>query len=172
MTERLVLLGACNLARGLHTVMTLAERREGRPLQVFAAAGHGRSYGARSRVLGRSLPGILECALWDELLRQPKLPTRAVVADVGNDIVYGVTNDRILEWVEVRGRRLQRLPANGAQALRHRRGRHRTRCHPHGAKPSVLMSTFLPDRAIDWMMSTITRNLLQRQRGAQPSPAA
>jgi Arabinose-binding domain of AraC transcription regulator, N-term len=40
------------------------------------------------------------------------------------------------------------------------------------AKPSIFMSTFFPDRAIDWMTSRITRNLLQRQRSGEPSPAA
>ena len=39
----------------------------GRPLEVFVALGHGRSYGRSTRMLGRQLPGILECGLWPEL---------------------------------------------------------------------------------------------------------
>jgi hypothetical protein len=40
---------------------------------------------------------------------QPELPTRALVADVGNDILYGVSAERILAWVEEALRRLQRV---------------------------------------------------------------
>ena len=32
------------------------------------------------------------------------------------------------------------------------------------AKPSVLLSTFLPDRVNDWLMGAVTRNLLKQQR--------
>jgi hypothetical protein len=39
----------------------------------------------------------------------PVLPTRAVVSDVGNDILYGVPEDQILEWIEEALRRLQRI---------------------------------------------------------------
>jgi len=99
-TRRLVALGASNLARGLPLVVALEEARGGRPLQVFAADGYGRSYGTRSLALGRMLPGILECGLWDALSRQSPAATRGVLVDVGNDIVYGAENDRILGWVE------------------------------------------------------------------------
>jgi hypothetical protein len=40
------------------------------------------------------------------------------------------------------------------------------------ARASIFVSTFLPDRVIDWLMSWTTRRLLARQRRLEPSPAA
>jgi hypothetical protein len=51
-------------------------------------------------VLGRSLPGILQCGLWDDLQRRPPLPTAALVTDIGNDILFGAGVDQIAGWVE------------------------------------------------------------------------
>ncbi len=97
---RVVLLGASNVARGISTILETAELVWGQPLDALIACGHGRSYGAASRLLGRSLPGILECGLWDELARRPALPTAALVTDVGNDILYGASVARIAAWVD------------------------------------------------------------------------
>ena len=44
----------------------------------------------------------------------PKLPTTALVTDIGNDLLYGVTPDRLLEWVE---RCLDRLADAGAATI-------------------------------------------------------
>jgi hypothetical protein len=114
MTERLIVLGASNLARGLPLVVALEEARAGGPLQVYAADGYGRSYGGPSLALGRTLPGILECGLWEALARETPAVTRAIVADVGNDIVYGAENERIRGWVE---ECLVRLRAIGASVV-------------------------------------------------------
>ena len=65
--RRVVLLGASNLTRGISTIVDTARRIWGAPLEVFAALGHGRSYGLTSAVLARKLPGILQCGLWDAL---------------------------------------------------------------------------------------------------------
>jgi hypothetical protein len=72
----------------------------------MAALGHGRSYGAHSRVLVRTLPGILESGLWRDLEVLPRLPTRALVTDVGNDVMYGASAAQILAWVDEALRRL------------------------------------------------------------------
>jgi hypothetical protein len=79
---------------------------------VLAALGHGRSYGAESRVLVRTLPGILQSGLWDQLARLPPAPTRALLTDVGNDILYGFTAEQILSWVEKAVDRLQERSAD------------------------------------------------------------
>jgi len=81
---------------------------------VYAALGHGRSYGMRSRVLVRSLPGILESGLWDELANAPPVSTRALVTDVGNDILYGAPASTILSWV---AGCLARLRALGSETV-------------------------------------------------------
>ncbi|UCD76406.1 MAG: hypothetical protein JSV91_05670 [Phycisphaerales bacterium] len=98
---RVVLLGASNLTRGISTVIETARLILGGPLEVFAAMGHGRSYGMRSRVLVRSLPGIVESGLWDALdTRSEAMQTFALITDVGNDILYGAEPEQIIEWVE------------------------------------------------------------------------
>jgi hypothetical protein len=113
MLQRVVALGASNLTRGLQTVVALS-RREHADVQVLAALGHGRSYGMRSRFLFRALPSILECGLWDALAAAPRVPTRALVTDVGNDILYGAEVPQILGWVRTV---LERLQGVGAETV-------------------------------------------------------
>ena len=106
---RVVALGASNLTRGFRAVVSAARATWGPEVEVLAALGHGRSYGARSRVGIRALPGILDSGVWRALGSLPALPTRAIVADVGNDIMYGVPAQRILAWVDETLGRLQRV---------------------------------------------------------------
>lgn len=98
--RRVILLGASNVMRGISTIVETAERVWGQPVDLLAATGHGRSYGRTSCVLGRSLPGILQCGLWDDLSQRPPLPTAALVTDIGNDILYGADADQIAAWVD------------------------------------------------------------------------
>jgi hypothetical protein len=96
------------------TVVETAARRWGRPLDVLAAFGHGRSYGLHKAVLGRKLPGISTCGLWAALNRRPSAPTAALVTDVGNDLLYEVDVPQIAAWVE---ECLDRLLAVGARVV-------------------------------------------------------
>ncbi len=107
--ERIVAIGASNLTRGLHAIVATARSVWGPDVEVLAALGHGRSYGAPSTFLVRGLPGILQSGLWRELESHPPAPTRALVTDVGNDIMYGVPPAQILEWVDECVARLQRF---------------------------------------------------------------
>src|SRR5262249_16428037 len=75
-------------------------------VEVRAALGHGRSYGADSRFLGRRLPAILECGLWRHLASAPPAATRALVTDIGNDIGYGFSAQQTVDWVDETVRRL------------------------------------------------------------------
>lgn len=97
---RIVALGASNLTRGLQTIVSTARSAWGPDVEVLAALGHGRSYGAPSRFIFRTLPSILKSGLWAELERRPQVVTRALVTDVGNDILYGFSVERTLGWVE------------------------------------------------------------------------
>lgn len=97
---RVVALGASNLTRGFQTVVSTARSVWGRDVEVLAALGHGRSYGAPSTFLFRTLPSILKSGLWSELDRRAPMTTRALVTDVGNDILYGFSVERTLGWVE------------------------------------------------------------------------
>jgi hypothetical protein len=97
---RVVALGASNLTRGFQTIVSSARSVWGPDVEVLAALGHGRSYGAPSRFLFRTLPSILKSGLWAELEQRPHVATRALVTDVGNDILYGFSVERTLGWVE------------------------------------------------------------------------
>jgi hypothetical protein len=106
---RVVALGASNLTRGFQTVVSTARSAWGPGVEVLAALGHGRSYGARSQLFFRTLPGILDSGLWSELKARPPAATRALVTDVGNDLLYGFPAEQTLAWVEEAIRRLSRV---------------------------------------------------------------
>jgi len=111
---RLVALGASNLTRGFHAVVATAREAWGRDVEIVAALGHGRSYGAPSRLLIRTLPGILESGVWRHLSALPPAPTRALVTDVGNDILYGYGAEQTLAWVREAADRLQAITSDVA----------------------------------------------------------
>jgi hypothetical protein len=98
--RRVVLVGASNLTKGIGTVLETALSVWGRPLEVLGALGHGRSYGRTSAILGRQLPGILQCGLWRELEGESAVPTAALVTDIGNDLLYEEPVEQIVRWVE------------------------------------------------------------------------
>jgi hypothetical protein len=112
--SRVVLLGASNLTRGISTIVELSRSLLPGPLEIMAALGHGRSYGQHSRVLGRGLSGITECGLWSTLADRDRLPTAALITDIGNDLLYQTPVPVILSWVE---RCVQRLEAVGARTV-------------------------------------------------------
>lgn len=107
--SRIVVLGASNLTRGFHAVVSEARAAWGSDVEVLAAHGLGRSYGASSRVLVRTLPSILQSGVWQALDSLPGASTRACVTDVGNDVLYGFPAEQILAWVEEAVVRLQRV---------------------------------------------------------------
>jgi len=109
---RVVAVGASNLTRGFHTIVATARTVWGPDVEVLAALGHGRSYGGPSTFLARRLPGILQSGLWRELESHRPSPTRALVTDVGNDIMYGYSPAQILEWVDECVARLRQFTAD------------------------------------------------------------
>src|SRR6476661_7900132 len=110
--RRVVALGASNLTRGFHAVVSAARNAWGPDLEILAALGHGRSYGVQSRVLARSLPGILESGLWRDLESRSPRATTGLVTDVGNDIFYGFSAEQVLAWVAEAIARLRRFTAD------------------------------------------------------------
>jgi hypothetical protein len=95
-----VLLGASNLTHAFPVVVAGLQARLPGPVDVLAAIGRGRSYGRTSRFLVRELPGILGCGLWRALEERPRAHTRALLADLGNDLVYGAEVGEIAAWIE------------------------------------------------------------------------
>jgi hypothetical protein len=92
-------LGASNVALSFPTIVETTRALWDEPLEILSAMGHGRSFGQDSSILGRKIPGIFSCALWQVLQDRPVLPTAALITDVGNDLLYGIAPARIVEWV-------------------------------------------------------------------------
>jgi hypothetical protein len=112
--RRVILLGASNLVRSFPTVVATVRQTWSDPVEFMVAMGHGRSYGQDSVVLGRKISGIFPCALWQDLQNRPQLPASALVTDIGNDILYGISPKLIVDWVE---RCLDRLATAGAATI-------------------------------------------------------
>jgi hypothetical protein len=101
---RVVLLGASNLAIGFPLIVRQLCAGLPRPLEIYAAIGHGRSFCRWSRILFRALPGIDRCGLWSDLAHTSNghpSTTLALVTDVGNDLIYGSTPKVIAPRIEV-----------------------------------------------------------------------
>lgn len=98
-SQRVVILGASNVMRNISTVVATTEHFRGQPQEIMLAAGHGRSYGQTSRILGRALPAIRTCAIWETLSERQQLRTVSLVTDIGNDLLYGASVEMITAWV-------------------------------------------------------------------------
>lgn len=98
-----VVLGASNVSRGLARLSAVVRCRAGGPVDLFVAAGHGRSYGVNSRVWTRRLPSVLRCGLWRALDREGVASRQrrpvALLTDVGNDLLYGSSPVLVAAWV-------------------------------------------------------------------------
>jgi hypothetical protein len=143
---RAILLGASNLTFGFADALGVARSLLGSPLEVLAALGHGRSYGVESRVLARSLSGIVECGLWSELERRGPAPSCALLTDVGNDLGYGFPAAAIAAWVEWC---LDRLRASGARVV--------ITCLPEASLRRVGPARFYVARSLLFPRSRLTR---------------
>ena len=118
-SRRVILLGASNLQLGLPLLLENLARQspaDAEHLEVWTAAGHGRSYGRWSRVFVRELPGIIDCRLWEDLEASSVVPeqTYGLVTDIGNDILYGISPERIMDWVR---RVVERLSKQNARIV-------------------------------------------------------
>ncbi len=109
-----ILLGASNLARGYDALAGhLKNQLSPRPVHFWNALGPGRGYSVRGGFLHVSYSPIETCDLWSALpLSIPKNSrTVALMTDVGNDIMYGVSPDQITESLKEIIRRLRHLNA-------------------------------------------------------------
>lgn len=114
-----VVLGASNVSRGLARLAAAVRGRSGDPVDLFVTAGHGRSYGANSRVAARRLPSILASGMWRALERRDRdrasgAGPLSLVTDIGNDLLYGFSVDQVAGWVRESVRRLTAMHATVA----------------------------------------------------------
>jgi hypothetical protein len=112
--SRVVLLGASNLSLMFPTVVETVRAMTSAPLEMHIAKGFGRSYGREAKFFGKKFLGILQCGLWDAMDRAPRVPTFAIVADVGNDLAYETSARTIARWVN---ETLDRLASHDARVV-------------------------------------------------------
>ena len=97
--QRVVVLGASNVTLSITAIFQSLTSSYDAPIEFLAAHGHGRSYGIETSVLGRRLPSIRDCGLWNALERREPRPTKVLLTDIGNDLIYGQTVDTLFGWV-------------------------------------------------------------------------
>lgn len=130
------LLGASNLTLSLPEAVASARRADPeRPLELHVAHGPGRSYGRPAGPLWIRYAPLNRCGLVDAIESarpERRAGGRALLTDIGNDILYGAGEHRLLEWVAGLTRRLVRaglrvaltsLPLESIEALSARRYR-------------------------------------------------
>src|SRR5262245_41279757 len=63
-SRRVIILGASNVTMSFPLIVRAIQSSLPRPVDIFAAHGHGRSFCAWSYVLHRGLPSIMDCGIW------------------------------------------------------------------------------------------------------------
>lgn len=108
--RNVVVFGASNVSMALPLLWSGARQEADEATRLIVVAGHGRSYGLPSTLLGRTLPSILQSSCWEtlEYLVPKDARLEAVITDVGNDILYGVSASVIGCWIKECVDRLQR----------------------------------------------------------------
>ena len=98
-----IFLGASNLARSFHGLKYCIERCIfPRPASFVHAMGPGRGYVSRCGILNAIYSPILGCGIL-EAVRNKKIKDQSVVAlitDIGNDIMYGVSSEKIINGLQ------------------------------------------------------------------------
>lgn len=110
--SRAILLGASNLTLGLGLAIRRVRSILPAPVQILVADGPGRSWAHPSTVLGRGLPSIRDCHLWERTGSGPSIPTLALLTDVGNDLPHDVPPREIAASVEACLERLVSIRAS------------------------------------------------------------
>jgi hypothetical protein len=125
--QSIILLGASNLTLGWKHVLKALQTTVPGPLDLRVSLGLGRSYVDWSGFMLRRLPGIIDCGLWDSLqstsgstarvpatddvqsrgLQSSDRPPLVLVTDLGNDIVYMHSPEKIFEAASRCIRRIQ-----------------------------------------------------------------
>ncbi|MCZ6794707.1 MAG: hypothetical protein O7J95_13950 [Planctomycetota bacterium] len=119
-----VLLGASNLSLGLpQAVGHILDTYPDRDLRIFVAHGPGRSYGVEAGLLGIRFVGLFSSGIFDAALREKRsvseatgreVDVRALLTDIGNDVMYQTGVERLLDWVNQSVEKLHSLGARVA----------------------------------------------------------
>ncbi|HMO16704.1 MAG TPA: hypothetical protein PKA63_02515 [Oligoflexia bacterium] len=106
--KKLIILGASNVTFSLPLICRIISASskslaDPDPFHLLVAAGHGRSYCGASKVLGRTLPSLINCRIWKKSrkLHNSYPETRSLITDIGNDLLYGYSPEKIIASVSV-----------------------------------------------------------------------
>lgn len=105
--QTVLLLGASNLTLGWKPALSALCATVPGPLDVRVSLGMGRSYIDWSGFWLRRLPGIVNCGLWDSLQDSGSKPPLVLITDLGNDIVYMHSPEKIFETASECVRRIR-----------------------------------------------------------------
>lgn len=110
----LVLLGASNLSRGCFAFARhMKACLHPRPVEVLIASGPGRAYYASGGLLNVVYPPIYSSNIFEVAQNKSESGYQvvALVTDIGNDIMYGVSAEKVIETVQQIFVRLQSMNA-------------------------------------------------------------
>ncbi len=107
-------LGASNLARG-YTLLTrhLSKCLDGNKPEFINALGPGRGFCARGGMFNFSYPPIQDCRAIEIAERKSRKAQRTVIliTDIGNDLMYGISADTLIEGLDSLLARMQKWDA-------------------------------------------------------------
>ena len=98
-----ILFGASNLARSFYGLKLSIKRCiHPRPATFIHAMGPGRGYLGRGGILNTTYPPIIDCGILESIqkTRKPNQQIIALITDIGNDIMYGVHSEKIIEGLQ------------------------------------------------------------------------
>jgi len=99
-----LLMGASNLARG-YSMLThhLSECLEKNKIEFLNALGPGRGFCARGGIFNITYSPIQECRIIESGEKKSKeaLLTVALITDIGNDLMYGVSADTLIKRLDI-----------------------------------------------------------------------
>jgi hypothetical protein len=110
----LILLGASNLSRGCFALVKhIKSCLYPRKVDVLIASGPGRAYYASGGLLNVVYPPIYASDIFEAAQKKSKSGYQvvALVTDIGNDIMYGVSTEKVIETVQQIFDRLQSMNA-------------------------------------------------------------
>lgn len=110
----LVLLGASNLSRGCFAFAKhMRACLHPRPVEVLIASGPGRAYYASGGLLNASYPPIHTSDIFEVAHSKSELGYQvvALVTDIGNDIMYDVSAEQVIETIQQVFEKLQSINA-------------------------------------------------------------
>ena len=98
-----ILFGASNLARSFYGLKLSIKRCiHPRSANFIHAMGPGRGYLSQGGILNTTYPPIIDCGILESIqkIRKPNQQIIALITDIGNDIMYGIHSEKIIEGLQ------------------------------------------------------------------------